>query len=344
MIIRTWKIKGKGGGNHDINAYDFFVENNCISCGWSFPDETGRDEIKTFEDYRSFWDKKISEKGWKSKWNNQGVHQLFDNVQAGDYVWTRKAGEYYVTQIPADPKELFFFDNSLEAASYDCSVQLKGIEWIKVGKEDDVPGSVSVRTRNRMPICKIDNGESTIEVAKNEYTTTSLVSAIASNNLVLNQVEKFSNKKDLFRLIGYSQAEDVVALWLYDKFNYVAVPSTNKIGTQKYEFALMDGTKNRNGNYSNSKKVYIQVKNGAVDLRSEDYIPLLTASNEELWLVTTNGHIDNESTQIRKYSKNDEDEIVTEDFELNELLSFVFNPNKINLLPNNIKRWLDFFE
>ena len=37
MTIHAWKIKGKGGSDHDIKSYEFFIKNHCVSCGWSFP-------------------------------------------------------------------------------------------------------------------------------------------------------------------------------------------------------------------------------------------------------------------------------------------------------------------
>lgn len=32
-VVRTWKVKGKGGADHDIPSHEFFIKNNCISCG-----------------------------------------------------------------------------------------------------------------------------------------------------------------------------------------------------------------------------------------------------------------------------------------------------------------------
>ena len=69
MTIHAWKIKGKGGSDHDIKSYEFFIKNHCVSCGWSFPNVPGREKINTFEDYKEFWNKQIKRKiHWIASW------------------------------------------------------------------------------------------------------------------------------------------------------------------------------------------------------------------------------------------------------------------------------------
>lgn len=344
MTIRTWKVKGNGGTAHDLPSHEFFIKNNCISCGWSFSDVPQRDTISSFEEYKIFWNNyqktnKDSEEKVK-KWGYQGVHQLFGNVQKGDFVWTRSNGVYYVAEIPDDPQELFYFDTSDEAAKYDCSAQLRNIKWTRIGKEDSVPGSISTYTKNRASILRVDNNEVCVEREGLAYTYTSLYSGLAMGKF--SEIH-FEDKKMLFKFIGYSGLEDVVALWLYDKFNYVVIPSTNKISTAKYEFVLVDGSKDSQGCYINDKKIYIQVKNGDTPLNSKDYTDLIDFKNEELWLVTAYGEIDNDSgKKIARFFHNDSC-LCEEIYELDELIDFVLNPLKKSILPDHVKKSIEYF-
>lgn len=339
---RAWKIKGNGGKLHNLNSHRFFIDHQCASCGWSFEDIPDRSSIKTLDDYKVFWHKQIKEKHWKKKWNNQGVHQLFDNIKKGDFLWTRDSGEYFVAEITDDPKNLFYFDTSLEATDNDCSAQLKNIEWVKVGKEDSVPGSVSFYP-GFGSLVRIDSHEETINQAC-PYTPTSLFSALClkpSQNLM--KKHKITNKMEFFHLIGYAAAEDLVALWLYDRFGYVTIPSTNKISTEKYEFALVDTSIDDSGKYINHKKIYIQVKNGNVNLNTNDYSSLLL-ENEEIWLISTLGTIDNKksSSRIERLFRKSSN-ISIEKYDINELLNFVFDKNKQNILPTSITQWIPLF-
>jgi hypothetical protein len=65
--IRTWRIKGKGGGDHNIKSHEYFIKNNCLSCGWSFPDNVGRIGIVTLDDYKRFWLANVKGKKWGIK-------------------------------------------------------------------------------------------------------------------------------------------------------------------------------------------------------------------------------------------------------------------------------------
>lgn len=291
-----------------------------------------------------FWEKYQSNfrnsEGKVKKWSNQGIHQLFENIQKGDFVWTRSNGIYYVAEIPDTPEKLFHFDTSYEAAKYDCSAQLKGIKWKKIGKEDSVPGSISTYTKNRASIVKVDNTEVRVKQDGILYTYTSLFSGLSTGRF--NEIH-FNDKNMFFKFIGYSALEDLVALWLYDKFNYVTIPSTNKISTEKYEFVLVDGSRDIQDRYLNNKKIYIQVKNRDILLNSKEYCDLLKSEDEEVWLVTIYGEIDGDSNKKIACYFYDDSEICEKTYEVDELLDFALDPLKASLLPDSIKKWTKFF-
>jgi hypothetical protein len=277
---------------------------------------------------------------------NQGVHHLFENLKQGDYIWTRSNGKYYVAQVHKSPSELFYFDVSEEAAKSDCSAQLKDISWVEVGKEESVPGAVSTFTSNMASIFKIDNYETTIWVGDTEYSVTSLFSSLAIGNRINFSIE---NKKMLFKLIGPSNAEDLVALWLFDKFNYITIPSTNKTGTQLYEFVLVDATKNFNGEYANNRNIYIQVKNGDGLIQPSKYLDILRDEIDELWLISTLGSIGKiDSNEIEPQSivryRRIAGEIRKEFFEIENLIDFALNKSNNNILPKSISKWQEFFD
>lgn len=329
-MIRTWNAKGRGKvDNKTVISSEYFIENNCISCGWASPYYMYKDYVTDFKSYKEKW---IELHSPDRNWNNQGVHYLFESVQKGDYIWTRLNGVYYLAEVPDNPINLFHIDDSERANEYDCVIQLKNIKWKKCGTEESVPGSVSTFTSNRRSLVRVDNKES----HHNGYTSTS----IFSNKILHPDSDLFiQDRRMIFNLVGPSGFEDIFALWLYDRFNYVVIPSTNKKSTQTYEFVLLDGTKSED-EYISRKRIYIQAKNGPQNLKLKDYIHLLENDNDELWLTTSGGKIydlnDHEEFQkIFQYKKVD-GKIVKEGFDIMDLIDFVFNPSKKAILPAQI--------
>lgn len=330
-MIRTWFAKGRGKFNNvTVYSSKYFIEHECLSCGWAEPYYADKVNVKDFDTYKQKWIE-INE---SRNWNQQGVHHLFETLQKGDFVQTRLDGIYYLAQIPEDPIKLFNIDDRREAIEYDCVIQLKNIKWIKVGKEDSVPGSVSSFRQNRNSLFKIDNYESSIQ----EYTATSIFSArIMNPNIDLT----IKDRDMIFNLLGPDSLEDLVALWLYDKYNYITILSTNKLGTQTYEFVLVDGTKHNN-EFKSKKRIYIQAKNGDVSLYTDNYKHLLRDFNDEVWLVTRGKVDENIEDQIVRLNY-DNGDIIKNSYYLNELRDFIFNTQKNNLLPDKINRLLTFF-
>jgi hypothetical protein len=333
----TWKVKGKGMFNGErVFSSEYFVKNNCVSCGWGAPALENEEKVKDFYTYKEKW---LDMYGSKLKWGYQGVHHLFESIKKGDYIWTRLYGEYYVAQIPDNPIELFRIDNSIEAVKYDSVVQLKNIKWIKCGTEESVPGSVSSFSSNRNSLVRVDRRE----CIQDGYTATSLFSSRIIN---ANSIDRIIDRRMIFNLIGPSGFEDLIAIWLFDKFNYFVIPSTNKISTQKYEFVLLDGTK-ENGKYRSKKRIYLQAKNGNIDLRITDYESLLNEVGDEVWLVTSGGKIYNsldsmEEHQIVQFRKTSSS-IKMSSINLNELVEFVFDDHKKEIMPDSILTMIELF-
>lgn len=337
-MVRTWNAKGRGKvDNKTVISSEYFIENSCMSCGWSGPYHTYKDYVVDFQTYKEKWIELYSP---SKNWNNQGVHHLFESVKKGDFIWTRLNGVYYLAEVPDDPINLFYIDDSKEANEYDCVVQLKNIQWIKCGTEESVLGSVSTFTSNRNSLVRVDNNESQYQ----GYTSTSIFS-----NKILhpNSKLRIQDRNMILNQVGPSGFEDIVALWLYDKYNYVVIPSTNKKSTQTYEFVLIDGTK-VNGEYTSKKRIYLQAKNGNVDLYLKDYTELLKQNGDEVWLVTSGGKVyDSEKTaeqhQIVQYIK-DTNSIKKQSYSLTILVDFIFDQTKQNILPEVLLTLIPLFE
>jgi hypothetical protein len=333
----TWKVKGKGMYDGErVFSSEYFIKNNCVSCGWGDPALQNRDYVVDFITYKEKWLEMYSH---ERKWGYQGIHHLFESLQKGDFLWTRLDGAYYVAKIPSDPILLFHLDYSPEASKYDSVVQLKNIKWVKCGTEESAPGSVSSFTNNRNSLVRIDKRES----LQNGMTATSMFS-----NRVIDpdNQDLILDRRMILNFLGPSGFEDLIAIWLFDRFNYFVIPSTNKKSTQKYEFVMLDGSK-ENGHYSNKKRIYLQAKNGEVDLNIKDYLNLLEQSGDEVWLATSNGKVNNldgksQQNQIVRLWQN-KDSYDYQSFNLEELINFVFDDAKRSILPDSIMTLMTFF-
>jgi hypothetical protein len=336
-LKKTWKVKGRGLYNDvRVQSSKYFIEHNCVSCGWGYPAIQNPNTVVDFLSYKQAW---LDMYGKDRNWNYQGVHHLFESVQKGDFLWTRLDGEYYVAEVPDHPVNLFQVDLSLEAKEKDSVVQISNIHWKKCGTEDTVPGSISTFSSNRNAIVRVDNRET----AQNGYSPSSLFS---KSVLYPGEVELVKDRKMILQFIGPSGLEDLIALWLYDNYQYVVIPSTNKKSTQTYEFVLVDGSK-KDGKYNHYKRIYIQAKNGDNDLKFADYSGLLN-DGDEVWLVTSFGKIigpnnEYESFQIMQYIR-EGSAFNKNGYPIEELIDFIFDQNKREILPESLTTWLSMFK
>ena len=157
--------------------------------------------------------------------------------------------------------------------------QLTNIEWFEIGDESDIPGCISTSFIGGYTLQRIQKVGSSIfskilynKKYKEKYNEIYYKDIdIPKNNTII---------KTFYSLLSPIECEDLLYFYLYNKFGYIAVPSTNKIETQNYEFVMLN-SKNR------EEKIYIQVKNGTVDIEINDYINL----KGKTYLLTTNGNI-----------------------------------------------------
>ena len=105
-----------------------------------------------------------------------------------------------------------------------------------VGSESDIPGRILVAFYQKETLIEIDEK-----------------SVVAISQIIYNKKDKYyninnkikNNKENFYDLLSPYDCEDLLYFYLYHKFKYVVIPSTNKTNTQNYEFEMVN-SENRN--------------------------------------------------------------------------------------------------
>ena len=205
---------------------------------------------------------------------------MLRKVKKGDYIWMRDNGIYYLGRVNENSN--FMYNCDKDALDFDAANQITGVKWERIGDESQVPGAVATAFIRGRTIQRI-NKDYMFEYA--EY-------AFGGKPLVLEHSNREFLQQLFYDCLSPNDCEDLVCLYLYDKANYIAIPSTNKIATELYECVLV--------NPINGKLAYPQVKKGNKELNINDYIELIKDHpNKEVYLFTSEGkvqgdtHIDN---------------------------------------------------
>ena len=198
--------------------------------------------------------------------------ETLKRVKPGDYIWMRDNGIYYLGYVGNNLR--YVYNPSIDALEHDAANQIEDVEWKPIGDESQVPGVIAtafIRGRTLQRVRKAYM----YEYASFIYNGKPLVVNVESNE---------SLKQLFYNCLSPSDCEDLVCLYLYDKANYIAIPSTNKIATELYECVLV--------NPSNGKLAYPQVKKGRDNLNINDYMELIKDNpNKEVYLFTTEGKL-----------------------------------------------------
>ena len=151
------------------------------------------------------------------------------------------------------------------------SNQFTDIEWHEIGTESEIPGRILIAFYQREALIEIDE-KFVVDISQILYNKKDNYYNI--DNKIKN------NKENFYDLLSPYDCEDLLYFYLYHKFKYVVIPSTNKTNTQNYEFEMVN-PKNRN------EKIYIQVKNGEVNIEINNYKNF----GGEIYLLTTRGNV-----------------------------------------------------
>lgn len=300
-----WRIQTRTSKG-DIAQYCF--KKKVAAVGWSLNEYSNRDELNNleFSNYCEYADRFYQ--------SYDSVIRLAHEVKENDIIWMRMNGIYYFARVKDSSK--WVFNNEIEAVDKDACNQLTNIEWERVGDESEVPGALTtafIRGATLQRIYKPGICEYSELIYNQKHT---------SGFRYTRSIEL--TERNFYALISPSDCEDLLCMWLYSKNkNYVCIPSTNKISTEKYECVLLDS--------GTGKHIYIQVKNGEVTLNADDYAPVVQNTNNEFYLLTTCGKVINEE----KY-----DNIFAVDS--SELFDFACSEENVNIIPPNIKYWMEF--
>lgn len=317
---RLWRLQTNTDNESGVAVGTYCVDHGVLAVGWSLNDEhlkesipedkrpeakKRRAEITTFDDFNSF----VYEYHMYHGKVNSSVRRLVDTVETDDLIWLRQSGVYYLGRITE--KSHWFYDSSNAVLEMDASNQVSDVEWLRVGDESSVPGAITtsmIRGRTLQIIHK-DGMLDYSKLLYNSITGKTHYKATLTFDASL-----------FYNLLSTEDCEDLLCMWLYHKYGYIAIPSTNKKSTPLYECVLIDP--------QNGRHIYPQAKAGGEDLRVSDYEHL----DGEAWLFTTKGHIIGAPTDRIRAA------------EPKELFDFISTPQAKTILPNSILKWYSFLE
>lgn len=305
-----------------IDVADYCIEKGVLAMGWSLKDLHlfGKDVepdievtrrralIKTFEDYASF----IKDfNPYDSKGTvNENVKRLNYEMHVDDLVWIRNKGVYYLGRVKENSQ--YNYISSEEMLDADASNQRDNIEWYRVGEEGNVPGGIATSFIRGKTLQKIKK-DGMLEFSQLKFNELSKRHHYS--------VTLTYGKDTFYKLFSPGDCEDLLSLWLYQKYGYICIPSTSKANTELYECVLI--------NPKNGENVFPQAKAGEIDLKVCDYTHL----NGECWLFTTNGKIIGSPTGNVKVADPD------------KLFSFVEDPkSRVLLKQTSILKWFDYMK
>ena len=288
----VWRLQTRTDSKDGKKISKYCLDHKVAALGWSIKDDhinkynpeaiteiqEKRKDIKTIDEYydvvRKYGLYKINHK------KRLVAIDMLREVKKGDYIWMRDNGIYYLGYVGDKLRYRYNFRN--KALKHDAANQIKDVLWKQIGDESQVPGVIATA---------FIQGR-TLQRVRKAYMYEYASFIYNGKPLVVNAESNESLKQLFFNCLSPSDCEDLVCLYLYDKANYIAIPSTNKIATELYECVLV--------NPLNGKLAYPQVKKGDKELKPNDYIELIKDNpNKEVYLFTSEGkvqddiHIDN---------------------------------------------------
>ena len=288
----VWRLQTKTDSKDGKKISTYCKEESIAAVGWSINDdqikEYNAEAFDTIQSIRASIQSKDIYYKVLEEYNLFNIKpgkkivavETIKRVKPGDYIWMRDNGIYYLGRVNENSN--FMYNCDKDALDFDAANQITGVKWERIGDESQVPGAVATAFIRGRTIQRI-NKDYMFEYA--EY-------AFGGKPLVLEHSNREFLQQLFYDCLSPNDCEDLVCLYLYDKANYIAIPSTNKIATELYECVLV--------NPINGKLAYPQVKKGNKELNINDYIELIKDHpNKEVYLFTSEGkvqgdtHIDN---------------------------------------------------
>ena len=270
------------------------IRRKIVAIGWTLREDiynelTNEDKIKVeeneksikndFEKYKEIIEKNSYETIRGEKKNffygkvNTNLIRL-NNLEKDDLIWIRSKGKYYLGRVTEKSHYLYAYRDSKKDSDIlklGISNQFTGIEWHEIGTESEIPGRILIAFYQREALIEIDE-KFVVDISQILYNKKDNYYKI-SNKLG-------NNKANFYSLLSPNDCEDLLYFYLYHKFKYIVIPSTNKINTQNYEFVMLNSN-------NRDEKIYIQVKNGEVNIEINNYKNF----RGEIYLLTTRGNV-----------------------------------------------------
>ena len=270
------------------------IRRKIVAIGWTLREDiynelTNEDKIKVEENEKSIKNdfekfKEIIEKNsYKTIRDNKRKFFFgkvnpnlirLNNLKKDDLIWIRSKGIYYLGRVTEKSHYLYAYRDSKKDSDIlklGISNQFTGIEWHEIGTESEIPGRILIAFYQREALIEIDE-KFVVDISQILYNKKDNYYKI-SNKLG-------NNKANFYSLLSPNDCEDLLYFYLYHKFKYIVIPSTNKINTQNYEFVMLNSN-------NRDEKIYIQVKNGEVNIEINNYKNF----RGEIYLLTTRGNV-----------------------------------------------------
>ena len=270
------------------------IKRKIVAIGWTLREDiyneltaTGKNELEEdeksikddFEKYKKIIEKNNYEtiKGEKKSFFYGKVNPnliRLNNLKKDDLIWIRSKGKYHLGRVTEKSHYLYAYRDSQKNSDIlklGINNQFTDIDWCEVGSESDIPGRILIAFYQREALIEIDE-KFVVDISQILYNKKDNYYKIS------NKLE--NNKTNFYSLLSPNDCEDLLYFYLYHKFKYIVIPSTNKINTQNYEFVMLNSN-NRDG------KIYIQVKNGEVNIEINNYKNF----GGEIYLLTTRGNV-----------------------------------------------------
>ena len=270
------------------------IRRKIVAIGWTLREDiynelTNEDKIKVEENEKSIKNdfekyKEIIEKNsYKTIRDNKRKFFFgkvnpnlirLNNLKKDDLIWIRSKGIYYLGRVTEKSHYLYAYRDSKKDSDIlklGISNQFTGIEWHEIGTESEIPGRILIAFYQREALIEIDE-KFVVDISQILYNKKDNYYKI-SNKLK-------NNKTNFYSLLSPNDCEDLLYFYLYHKFKYIVIPSTNKINTQNYEFVMLNSN-------NRDEKIYIQVKNGEVNIEINNYKNF----GGEIYLLTTRGNV-----------------------------------------------------
>ena len=270
------------------------IKRKIVAIGWTLREDiyneltaTGKNELEEdeksikddFEKYKKIIEKnnyetiKDEKKSFFYGKVNPNLIRL-NNLKKDDLIWIRSKGKYHLGRVTEKSHYLYAYRDSQKNSDIlklGINNQFTDIDWCEVGSESDIPGRILIAFYQREALIEIDE-KFVVDISQILYNKKDNYYKIS------NKLE--NNKTNFYSLLSPNDCEDLLYFYLYYKFKYIVIPSTNKINTQNYEFVMLNSN-------NRDEKIYIQVKNGEVNIEINNYKNF----RGEIYLLTTRGNV-----------------------------------------------------